>query len=146
MKTVISEDDISRLIAASHQSTFRTYAECAVIEHFRSIHYLSSTLVCDAVVLNLALNSDITPHSADRIITVLRRRKKSLYTTVESAYFPIEDRFEEYARSVLGDDYNEIKKLDMRITNYIVYVISLDLKKNCPADSREVCLLAYSYE
>ena len=146
MKTLFSEEDISRLIAASKKSVFRTYVEAAVTEHFRSMHYLSSMLICDCVVLNLVINDNITPRSADKIITCIRRDHRSLYTTVDSAFTPIENSFDEYARRILGNDYADIEKLYMRKTNYIVYVISRDVKENCNADSNEIYLSDYSYK
>ncbi|MBD5131708.1 MAG: hypothetical protein HDT28_03830 [Clostridiales bacterium] len=146
MRMRIPEEAIFRLADASRKSLFRSAVAQTVSKNFRSIHYLSSKLICDCVTLNLVLNDEITPKSADEIITCIRRRNISMYTTIDSAFFPIEDKFNEYAKSVLGDNYDEIRALDLRITNYIVYVISLDVKNNNNLDSKEVYLHAYSYE
>lgn len=146
MKTKIDEDTIFRLAEASVTSGCRAQVATVVSKQFRSIHYLSSKLICDCVTLNLLLNDKITPISADEIITCMRRRNKSLYTTVDSAYFPIEDRFEEYAKSVLGEKYDDIKALDMRTTNYIIYVISVDMFSNYELNPQEIYYLAYSYQ
>lgn len=145
MKTIIDEDTIFRLAEASVKSSCRAQIASAVSKHFRSVHYLSSKLICDCVALNILLNDTITPYSADEIITCIRRRNKSFYTTVDSAYFPIEDRFNEYAENVLGDEFNKIKALSLRTTNYIVYVLSTDMVNNYDLDPQEIYHLAYSY-
>lgn len=146
MKTVIDEDTIFKLAEASIKSGCRAFVSSVVSMHFRSTHYLSSRLIGDCVTLNLLLNDRITPTSADEIITCIRRRNRSFYTTVDSAYFPIEDRFEEYAKQILGLDYNNIKALNMRTTNYIIYVLSTDLFNNYDMDPKEIYHLAYSYQ
>lgn len=145
MKTVISDETLFKLADASVKSSFRTVVAMAVSRHFRSMHYLSSKLICDCVVLNVLLNNEITPDSADEIITCFHRRNKSFYTTVESAFFSIEDTFDEYATTVLADNFDKSLKLNMRTTNYIVYVISKDIKEHCKCDPSEVYHSAYSY-
>lgn len=144
MKTRIPDETLQKLVKASIDSAFRTYVALTVARHFRSIHYLSSTLICDCVVLNVLLNTEITPTSADEIITCTRRHNRSFYTTVDSAYYPISDRFEEYAAKILGDKYEYTKSIGMRNTNYIVYVLSKDVKANSLLDPNEVYFLAYS--
>lgn len=146
MRTRIDEDTIFKLAEASVTSSCRARIASAISKQFRSMHYLSSMLICDCVTLNLLLNDKITPTSADEIITCIRRRNKSFYTTVDSAYFPIEDRFEEYAKSILGENYDDIKALDMHTTNYIVYVISSDMFNNYDLHPQEIYYLAYSYQ
>ena len=146
MKTVIDEDTIFRLAKASVTSRCRAKIACVVSQHFRSVHYMSSNLICDCVALNLLLNDNITPTSADEIIMCIRRRNRSLYTTVDSAYFPIEDRFEEYARDILGEKYDQIKALNMRTTNYIIYVFSIDMSENYDLYPQEIYSLAYTYD
>ncbi|MCH5154526.1 MAG: hypothetical protein J1F71_04870 [Clostridiales bacterium] len=146
MKTVIDEDTIFKLAKASVTSVCRAQIASAVSQHFRSVHYLSSKLICDCVALNLLLNDNITPTSADEIIMCIRRRNKSLYTTVDSAYFPIEERFEEYAREILGERYDRIKALNMRTTNYIIYVISVDMSENYELYPQEIYSIAYTFE
>ena len=145
MKNVVSEDDMNRIIDASFDTMLRTLVAEAVGIRFKSVHYLSSRRIVDAVVLNLALNDKITPSSADEIITTLRRSDKSLYSTVESAFLPIKDKFDMYAQTVLGDNYIEIEKMYMRAINYIVYVISLDLSRDKRINGREVITRAYTY-
>lgn len=146
MKTIIDENTIFKLADASVKSICRAYVETVVSRNFKSIQYLSSKLICDCVTLNLLLNDSITPTSADEIITCIRRRNKSFYTTVDSAYFPIEDRFEEYAKQILGERYAEIKSLKMRTANYIIFVISTDLSDNYELYPQEIYHLAYSYK
>ncbi len=146
MRTRIDEDTIFKLAEASVTSMCRAQVANVVSKQFRSMHYLSSMLICDCITLNLLLNDKITPTAADEIITCVRRRNKSFYTTVDSAYFPIEDRFEEYARSVLGEKYDDVKALNMRTTNYIIYVISVDLSDNYELYPQEIYYLAYSYQ
>ena len=145
MKNVVSEDDMNRIIDASFDTMLRTLVAEAVGIRFKSVHYLSSRRIVDAVVLNLALNDKIIPSSADEIITTLRRSDKSLYSTVESAFLPIKDKFDMYAQTVLGDNYIEIEKMYMRAINYIVYVISLDLSRDKRINGREVITRAYTY-
>ena len=146
MKTRIDEKTIFKLAEASVTSVCRAQIANVVSKQFRSMHYLSSMLIWDCVTLNLLLNDKITPTSADEIITCIRRRNKSFYTTVDSAYFPIEDRFNEYAMRVLRDKYDSVKALNMRTTNYIIYVISLDMFDNYELYPQEIYSLAYSYE
>lgn len=146
MKTRIDEDTIFKLAEASVTSACRAHVASVVSKQFRSMHYLSSMLICDCVTLNLLFNDKITPISADEIIMCIRRRNKSFYTTVDSAYFPIEDRFEEYAKRILGEKYNDVKKRNMRTTNYIIYVISIDLSENFELYPQEIYSLAYSYQ
>ena len=145
MKTRIDEDTIFKLAKASVTSGCRAQVASVVSKQFRSMHYLSSMLICDCVTLNLLLNDNISPTSADEIITCIRRRNISFYTTVDSAYFPIEDRFEEYAKNTLGEKYDDIKALNMRTTNYIIYIISTDLSENFELYPQEIYSLAYSY-
>ena len=146
MKTKIDENTIFKLAEASLKSGCRAQVAGVVSQHFKSMQYLSSKLICDCVTLNLLLNDKITPYSADEIITCIRRRNRSFYTTVDSAYFPIEGRFEEYAMEILDEKYSEIKALDMRTTNYIVYVLSVDLFDNFDIYPQEIYHLAYSYQ
>lgn len=146
MKTVIDENTIFRLADASAKSVCRAYVESVVSRNFKSIQYLSSKLICDCVTLNLLLNDSITSTSADEIITCIRRRNRSFYTTVDSAYYPIEDRFKEYAEQILGKSYADIKSLNMRNVNYIVFVLSTDLFKNYELYPQEIYHLAYSYK
>lgn len=146
MRTIIDEDTIFKLAEASVKSGFRAFVSNVVSMHFRSVHYLSSKLICDCVALNLLLNDKVSPTSADEIVTCIRRRNRSFYTTVDSAYFPIEDRFEEYAKQILGERYDSIKALNMRTTNYIVYVLSTDLFENYELNPQEIYYLAYSYQ
>ena len=145
MKTVIPEETIFKLAEASLNSAFRAQVAFTVTKRFRSMHYMSSALICDCVVLNVLLNDNITPTSADEIITCIRRRNKSMYTTIESAYFPIENRFEEYAKSLLGERYEQVKSMDLRTTNYIIYVLSEEISRNKNLDPQEIYRLAYSY-
>lgn len=145
MKTVISEEDLTRLANASINSIFRTKVANYVCSHFRSMHYKSSKLICDCVVLNLVLNDVITPTSANEILLCMHRKNKAIYTTVESAYFPIEDDFIEYAKSVLGEDYSAVRALNMRTTHFIVYVISLDASKRTDLNRDEIYMNAYTY-
>ncbi|MCH5165234.1 MAG: hypothetical protein J1G01_02405 [Clostridiales bacterium] len=145
MNTEFTEETLFKIAEAAHNSSLWVRAAETVGKHFRSMHYLSSTVICDCVVLNIYFNKNITPFSADKIISTIRRNNKSLYTTVDSAFFPIEDNFDEYAKQVLADTYEQTKALNMRKTNYIVYVISLDLLNNCKIDKREIDVLAYGY-
>ncbi|MCH5351174.1 MAG: hypothetical protein J1F39_04315 [Clostridiales bacterium] len=145
MKNRVSETDMNRILDASYDTVLRTLAAETVGIRFKSVHYLSSKRVVDAVVLNIVLNDTITPSSADEIIRTLRRNEKSLYTTVESAYLSVIDKFDLYAQSVLEEKFEDIKKLNIRPVNYIVYVISSDLKRDKRVNGREVINRAYTY-
>lgn len=145
MKTVIPEETLFKLAEASLNSAFRAHVAFTITQRFRSMHYMSSALICDCVVLNVLLNDCITPTSADKIITCMRRRNKSMYTTIDSAYFPIENRFDEYAKDLLGEKYEQVKALNLRTTNYIVYVLSEEISRNKTLDPNEVYRLAYDY-
>ena len=146
MNTRIDEDTLFKLAEASVKSGCRAQIANIISRHFKSMQYLSSKLICDCVTLNLLLNDKITPDSADEIITCIRRRNRSFYTTVDSAYFPIEDKFDEYAKYVLAEKYNSVKSLNMRTTNYIIYVISIDAFDNYNVYMNEIYHLAYSYQ
>ncbi len=144
MKNKISEEDMAKLLKASIGSKIRLQVSQCISEHFKSAHYLSSRLLCDCVLLNLVLNDEITPSSADEIISTVHRNNKAFFSTVDSAYYPIECAFTEYAKSILGDGFGSIYDISPRITNFIVYVFSLDLsRKNL--DKKELILRAYSY-
>lgn len=142
----VTDTDIFKMIDAAPQTSLWTLAAELVSKHFRSMQYLASRIICNAVTLDLVLNKSITPHSSDEIITCMRRRTRSLYTTVNAVFFPNEDKFEEYAQSVLGNKYDEIKALGLRTTNYIVHVISTDITNNYSFSAQEVLLKTYSYD
>lgn len=146
MSVPIKDETIYRLAAASRQCAFGAKVARAVSVRFRSMQYLSSKLLCDCICLNVLLNDlTVSPTSADEIITIIRRRNPSFYTTVNSAFFPIEDAFEEYARTVLADDYEVVKSLGLRTANYIVYVISLDISRDENANPYEIYSEAFTY-
>lgn len=129
MNTVISPIDIDKLIRASKNSAMRTVVADVVSRNFRSTHLLASELICDAVVLNLILNDTISPHSADEIILCIKREYKSFYTTVDSAYRLVEQKFIEYAKRTLGDKCDNAIAECPRNVNFIVYVLSTDLSR-----------------
>lgn len=146
MRKNIQDDTLFRLAEASVSSSFRMHVAAIVTKRFKSMHYMSSLLICDCVVLNILLNDQITPTSADEIITAFKRKNKSFYTTVESAYYPIENKFELYASELLNDEYEAIKTLGLRPVNYIVYVISAEVCKMPDLYPQEVYSLAYTYD
>ena len=144
MKNTVPDEVLQKIALAARSSTLYAYVADTVSRRFRSVHNMSSVLVSDCVLLNLVLNKDITPTSADKIITSVRRTSRSLYTTVDSAYFPIEDRFTEYAEQILGSDYEKYK--DMRTTNFIVFVMSLDISRTHKINRNEVLTLALDFD
>ncbi len=144
MKTDIPERDIVKIINASKDSMLRTAVNGVICRNFRSTHYVASKLICDGVVANLVLNDTITPHSADEIVVCINRRRRSFYVTVENAYSSVSERFSEYAKSVLGDDYYDVCNLKLRAANFIIYVISLDLSRK-KINREEIYLHAYDY-
>lgn len=146
MSIDLPDDAIAKLATNSSRSVMYAQVAHAVAVHFRSAHYLSSRLVCGAVLANLVLNEEILPHSADRIITCMRRENKSLYTTIDNGYSAVCDKFDDYARDVLANDYDDIKSLDLRNANFIVYVLSLDLKRNLEYEKSEVFYSAFTYD
>lgn len=146
MKNNVSDEDINKIITGSVGSVFRTTVEAVVGMRFRSVHYKSCKLLCDCIVANLVLNSDITPHSADGILLCLHKANRAFYSSVENSYFPIEDKFIDYAKFVLGDDYDKIVALDLRTSSFIVYVLSLDLSRQKGLRKEEILRRAYSYE
>ena len=103
----------------------------------------------DAVIVNGENSADgngITPHSADGILQCLHRANRAFYSSVDNAYFPIEDKFIEYAKSVLGEDYDKVRALDLRTTCFIAYVLSLDFSRRKGLDREEILRKAYSYD
>lgn len=146
MNDNFTEDLLFRLTNSCKSSALYAYVAEAVTKHFKSMHYLSSTLICDCVLANLAFNEQITPQSADEIITCFRRKHKSLYTTVAEVYKYIADDFDDYAQSILCADYNSVRAINMPTANYIVYVISVDIKSNRKFDRREPFINAFGYE
>lgn len=144
MKTIVPDSMLRKIALAARSSTAYACVANTVSRRFRSVHNMSSMLVCDCILLNLVLNKEITPTSADAIITSVRRENRSLYTTVDSAYFPVEDRFIEYAKTILGEDYDKYK--NMRTTNFIVYVMSLDIERTHKINRQEAILLALDYD
>lgn len=146
MSGEFSEEALFKLTELSKSCALYAFVADAVTKHFKSMHYLSSTLVCDCVLANLAFNEQITPDSANKIITCFRHKHRSLYTTIADAFSPVEDKFNDYAKSVLTDKYDEIRALGMPVANYVVYVISLDIKQNRVFDRREPFVHAFGYE
>ena len=144
MKTTIPENDIMRIIEASKDSALRTAVNGVISRCFRSPHYVASKLICDGVVANIMLNDEITPHSADEIILCIFRNHRSVHVTVDNAYYSVEERFLDYAKLVLGDDYDEIRNLKLRNTDFIIYVISLDMSRKS-LNRDEVYLRAFTY-
>lgn len=144
MNTAIPEKDIMKIIEASENSTLRTIVNGVICRNFRSTHYVASKLICDGVVADLMLNDEITPHSADEIVLCIARKHRSFYVTVENAYSSVSERFLEYAKTVLGDDYDDVCDLKLRTANFVIYVISLDLSRK-RLNRDEVYLRAYDY-
>lgn len=140
----ISDEDIYKIIDNSENTLFRTVVNNAVMKHFRSEHLLSSKLIADSIVATLAFTENVEPTSVDKFVTCVYRRTRSMYVTVNSAYIPVEDRFIEYAKSVLPD-YEAVYALDMRPTNFIVYVIAYDLSKNSNINRMELFYKTYKF-
>ncbi len=145
MRQTISDEVLIRLINGSKNSMFRTYVEEAVSIYFRSSQYLASKLIGDCVTLNLLLNDEITPHSADEIIRCVHRQNRAFYTTVEKVFEPIEDRFIGLAKALV-EDFDALLTPDMRKVNLIVYVISLDVSEKHKLDRNDVFMRTFSYE
>lgn len=146
MSKRISRDDMNRFIAGSKNTVFRSAVMAYVAMHFRSVHYVASEMVCDCIMLNLLLNRKITPTSADEIITNVHRNNKAMYSLVEKSFAPVEDRFFEYARKVLGDKYDEVQALNLNVVKFIVYVISLDMSRRDDLKPEEVFTYSYTYD
>lgn len=141
----VTKDDVTRILSASTESGYRTVVSVTVARRFRSMHYTSSKHICDCVVLNLVFNREITPTSADKFISMLRHDQRALYTNINSAYSSISEEFDEYAKEILKERFDEIKSLKMRPANYIVYIISLELKDNPLLNRAELIKKAYTY-
>ncbi len=146
MRSNIPDSLLYKLADGSKNTCFRAQVDRAVSIRFRSVHYLSSISVADCITLNLLLNDKITPYSADTVIASMRRKNRSFYTTTDSAFRAISDRFDEYAKQILGDDRESVLALGMRSVNYIVYVISLDLSANAKLNKNEILYTALDYD
>lgn len=146
MNKTISDETLEKLNKAAYSTKFRTFVQSIVSKRYKSVNYLSSDTVCNAVTLNLLLNSEITPHSADPIISHFAKSHKSIYSTVSSAFYPIEERFEQYAKEILGDEYQSVKQMNLSIIEYVVYVISLEVESTSPFSPKEIYFTAYSYQ
>lgn len=147
MSLVLPDEAVIKLINGCIGSELYAQAAYIVAAHFRSMHYMSSRLICACTVANLILNDDISPRSADRIVTCARRDNKSLYTTVDNAYKFVETEFCEYAECVLGKaEYSAIKELKLRNANFLVYVLSCDIKRNIKFDKSATLYSAFSYD
>ena len=92
----------------------------------------------------MAFTENIEPSSVDKFVTCVYRRTRSMYVTVNSAYIPVEDRFIEYAKSVLHD-YESVRALGLRPTNFIVYVIAYELSKNSDINRMELFYKTYKF-
>lgn len=143
--TDLPDDVVYKIADGAVRTTLYQAIARKVSERFRSIHYMSSTLVTQCVLLNLLFNDEILPHSASRVLTIMRRRTKSLYSTVDSSYKCIEVKFAEYAKTVLGDEYDYICSLDLRSAEFIVYVISRDIASGPRIDRKEALYAALCY-
>ncbi len=147
MKRSISPDEIENFIDSTYGTALRIIVSQTVGRHFKSVHYKSSKLICDCVCLNLLFNRNrITPKSADKIITSIRKTDKAFYSNVENVYKTMGDEFGDYAKTVLKSDYSAVISLDMRIPNFIVYVISRDVSDNFVINYDEVFMKAFSYK
>ena len=140
----VSLEAISNIIDNSENTLFRAIVNNAVMKRFRSEHLLSSKLISDSIVATLAFTENIEPSSVDKFVTCVYRRTRSMYVTVNSAYIPVEDRFIEYAKSVLHD-YESVRALGLRPTNFIVYVIAYDLSKNSDINRMELFYKTYKF-
>ncbi len=145
MRDIELIEDMKAIAEKSVGTVFRDAVSRCVGEHFRSDHYSFTRLITDAVVLNVVLNDEITPHSADKIVSYIRSQNRAFYTAVERAYFSVKDEFEKYAAAVL-ENASTPESSGLRPTLFIVYVISLDIAKNAHPDRQEVFLRAFSYE
>ncbi len=141
-----TDEDIARIAEASKETVLRTVVYQKVAQNFKSSHYVSSKILCDCIVLNIILNRTVTPSSSDKIITSVKRIHASLFSSINSAYKTVEDKFDVYARCVLADDYNKIISLKLNTVSFLVYVISFDIIKNCKINRGEVLHRAYTYE
>ncbi len=146
MKAQISDETLLKLSDAAVGTAFRSYVERAVSILFRSAQYMTSRLLTDCVTLNILLNDKITETSADEIIRCIKRANKSFYTSVESAFIAIEDKFDSHARSVVKD-YDKLKNSEMRLANLIVYAISLYTVNEYGdrLNDNEIFMQAYGY-
>ena len=143
--THLPDEIIYKIVDGAVRTPLYNSIARTVSERFRSIHYMSSILVAQCVLLNLLFNKEITPHSADRAIATMRRRTKSLYSTIDSSYKWIDDRFAEYAKTVLGNDYDATLSLALRNTEFIVYVISRDVANRCAINKNEIIYATLGY-
>lgn len=117
-----------------------------VSKHYRSMNLVASELVAQGVLLNLLLNSRVSPNSADEIFTFLRSLHKSFRTTIENAFLPVERDFYDYAKTVLNDKYNAALSYGMDKPQFIVYVLSYDLATKCKINRAEILSMAKSYD
>lgn len=145
MKSQIDDEVLLRLAGASSGTALRAHAEHGVSVLFRSMQYVSSRLLADCVTLNLLLNDKVTEYSADEIIRCIKRSNRAFYTTVESAFKPIADRFAAQAKEIVKD-YDALTAKDLRTVNLIVYVISVYVENRCVINRSEIFSKAYSYE
>ena len=69
----VSDDMLLRLTEAARKTYFGARVMQVVSRNFKSVHYLSSNLICDCVAMNILLNDGkVTPTSSDKIITAVR--------------------------------------------------------------------------
>ncbi|MCH5162593.1 MAG: hypothetical protein J1G38_03790 [Clostridiales bacterium] len=140
----ISPDILARLVAGSEGSIFRLHVERAVGILFKSTRYLTSQRLVDCIVLNLLLNTDITPGSEREILTFIQSKSRSFYPSVEREFSFIKDKFMEYAKTVV-ENIDDIVALDMRVANFIVYIMSKDISQTTKLIPDEVYLRAFDY-
>lgn len=145
MRSQISDEILLKLIDASTGTVFRSCVEQAVSIFFHSVQYKTSKLLADCITLNLLLNDEIAETSADEIVRCVKRANKSFYTSVESAFKSIEDKFIAHAKTVIND-YGGLMKKNLRTVNLLVYVISLYVAKNYRLNRDEIFTRAYSYD
>ena len=144
MRSVIPDAVFKRIIDGSRDSDYRIYIDSAVSAHFRNIRVMTSKTVADCVMLNTLLNDESDESSADEIIRYAARENRALYTSVESIFRSIDDKFDEYARTV-------VEKLDRErsasgITRFVIYVLSVDCARNNPARRADLFRHIFGYD
>ncbi len=140
-----SPEIMLRLADASEGTMFRLKIESEVGRHFKSTRYVTVKRLVDGIVLNLMLNEQITPQSANEALACVQSRTRSFYLSVERDYYILKDDFLKYAATVV-DNLDEILALDMRAVNFVTYILSLDISRRHKLNREEVFMRTFSYD
>ncbi len=145
MSMDFTEENIKMLLTAAPKSVFGRIAAEKIGVRFRSMHYKSSKLVFNGVILTLTLFKEQSIEATDKVVAYLHRSASGIYVNISSAYLGVKQDFDEYARTVIGSECDLLSRDAMRHAKYVIYVLACDLKNDFDTNKDELFRRAFSY-